>query len=160
MRYPDTYLMNHDIDWFCVVNGICIHVASAGGMIPNQVNDDETLRGIQHQVALLEDLYSDDEIVYNEGAIAGVLGESGAKARAQYVESFAAMARKGFASFDRTNIEYLNDNRYHLVCWPRGMGKKPQGLDLLSLNDCNMEVITEGGFIRLVDYIRNGIEKL
>ena len=33
MKYPESYLRSHDIDWFCVVNGVYIHVASAGGDI-------------------------------------------------------------------------------------------------------------------------------
>lgn len=135
MSYPDTYLMNHDIDWFCIVNGVYIHVASAGGDIPSQINDDETLRDIQHQVALLEDIYTDEDIAFNEEAIGNVLGGNGAKNREQYIESFKAMARKGFASFDRTNIADLSDNRYHLVCWPKGMERRPQGLNLFSYNN-------------------------
>lgn len=135
MMYSDTYLTNHDIDWFCIVNGVYIHVASAGGGIPSQINDDETLRDIQYQVALLEDIYTDEDIVYNDEAIGNVLGENGAKNREQYIESFKAMARKGFASFDRTNIADFSDNRYHLVCWPKGMERKPQGLNLFTYNN-------------------------
>ena len=31
MKYSESYLTNHDIDWFGIVNGVYIHVASAGG---------------------------------------------------------------------------------------------------------------------------------
>lgn len=124
MRYPRTYLHNHDIDWFCRVEGFYIHVASAGGWLPRHINDDEYLRNVQHRVAMMPDVYSDEDIVYNEQAIRNVLGqdvEQGKiyeEARAQYIESFTAMARKGFVSFDRTNILDPDDNRYHVVCYP------------------------------------------
>ena len=104
MKYTEIYMMNHDIDWFCVVNDIYIHVASAGGMLPDLINDKDTLRDIQHQVQMLPDIYSEEEIEYNDFAIDNVVGENNFKARQLYVESFVAMARKGFASFDRTNI--------------------------------------------------------
>lgn len=119
MKYSDSYLFNHDIDWFCVINGVFIHVASAGGSLPNLINDDKQLRNIQHQVALLPDIYSEEEIEYNETAIAKVINTNVAESRIYYVESFAAMARKGFVSFDKTFIEDEKDNRYHLVCKPK-----------------------------------------
>lgn len=49
-------------------------------------------------------------------------------------KGFSAMARKGFVSFDRTNIANLEDNRYHCVCKPRSLELKPQGLNLFSVN--------------------------
>lgn len=132
MKYTEAYIMNHDIDWFCVVNGIYIHVASAGGMLPSQINDIDKLRDIQHQVQMLPDIYSEEEIEYNDFAIDNVVGENNFKARQLYVESFVAMARKGFASFDRTNISEFSNNLYHLVCWPKGFERKPQGIELFN----------------------------
>lgn len=134
MKYSDGYIASHDLDWFCIVNGVYIHVASAGGAIPSQINDKDKIRDIQHQVELLPDVYSDQEIEYNEVAISNVVGNKGAKGRAQYIESFASMARKGFASFDRTNIEDPNDNRYHLVCKPIMMDRTPKDISLYSVN--------------------------
>lgn len=99
MRYSSTYLLNHDIDWFCRSKGIYIHVASAGGMIPRHINDDEYLRYVQHRVAMMPDLYSNQDIVYNEQGIRSVLdqdvelGKNYEEARRQYIESFTAMAR-------------------------------------------------------------------
>lgn len=125
MRYPSSYLFNHDIDWFCRVEGFYIHVASAGGWLPRHINDDEYLRNVQHRVAMMPDVYNDEDIVYNEQAIRNVLGrdveigKTYEEARTQYIESFTAMARKGFVSFDRTIITDPNDEHYHVVCYPR-----------------------------------------
>lgn len=134
MKYSKYYLYSHDIDWFCVVNGVYIHVASAGGDIPSQINDVDSLKVIQNQIEMLPDLYTNDEIDYNEPAIINVMGLTGVKERSQYIESFTAMSRKGFVSFDRTNIGNPEDNRYHMVCKPKDLNRKPQGLDLYSYN--------------------------
>lgn len=75
MRYSDSYLLNHDIDWFCRVAGVYIHVASAGGRIPWHINDDEYLRHVQHRVAMMLDVFEAEDIVYNEQAIRSVLGQ-------------------------------------------------------------------------------------
>ena len=148
MRYTDAYLINHDIDWFCIVNGVYIHVASAGGQLPSQINDDERLKNAQYQVEQLPDIYSDEEIEYNEAAISNVLGND-AKSRAQYIESFTAMARKGFASFDRTNIANPLDNHYHLVCKPKNMDRKPENIELFTVSIDAYYAMWRRGYINL-----------
>ncbi len=131
MRYSDSYIANHDIDWFCTIGGLCVHVASAGGKIPELINDDDQLRTIQHQVELLPDIYSDEDIFYNEAAISKAIGQdNGPNARDQYIESFSAMARKGFISLDKKNIADPEDNHYQFVCWPSYLDRMPLGLDL------------------------------
>ena len=138
MKYSESYLTNHDIDWFGIVNGVYIHVASAGGDIPSQVNDIERLKDIHRQISLLPDIYTNEAIEYNETGIANILSQDsiGLMERSQYIESFTAMARKGFVSFDRTNIGNPNDNQYHLVCKPKDYKRKPQldGLNTVKTN--------------------------
>ena len=65
MRYSSSYLFNHDIDWFCRVEGFYIHVAFAGRWLPRHINDDEYLRNVQHRVAMMPDVYNDEDIDYN-----------------------------------------------------------------------------------------------
>lgn len=134
MKYSNKYYESHDIDWFCVVNGVYIHVASAGGIIPNVVNDDERLRAIQHQVAVLPYICDEDVIAYNEQAIANIVNMNNAKAKSQYLASFKEMARKGFVSIDKTNIDDRTDNHYHIVCRPRNQNLKPKGIDVPSVS--------------------------
>ena len=134
MKYTKFYLYSHDIDWFFVVNGVYIHVASAGGNIPSQINNVNRLREIQYQIEMLQDIYTNEEIIYNEQAITNIISQTGVEERSQYIESFRAMSRKGFVSFDRTNIGDPEDNKYHLVCRPKDLNRKPQGLDLYPYN--------------------------
>ena len=44
----------NDIDWYCIVNGRPTHIASMGGMIPEQFRDSEQLWSNQTAVAQIE----------------------------------------------------------------------------------------------------------
>ena len=50
MKYDEAYLYSRDIDWFCIIGGVFCHVASAGGLLPDVINDREKLRDIQKRV--------------------------------------------------------------------------------------------------------------
>lgn len=43
-----------DIDWYCLIQGKPIHIASSGGIIPKEFRDLEELRIKQNRVALME----------------------------------------------------------------------------------------------------------
>lgn len=49
MKYEEAYIYSKDIDWFCIIGDVFCHVASAGGMIPDVINDREKLRGLQKE---------------------------------------------------------------------------------------------------------------
>ena len=49
MKYSDDYMYAKDIDWFCVINDNYIHAASAGGILPEPINDREKLRKLKKQ---------------------------------------------------------------------------------------------------------------
>lgn len=122
MNYSKDYLHSKDIDWFCMVNGRYIHVASAGGSIPDEINDVETLRDLQRNVFLAPDIFNDDDILINQNFLENRFGLLNNReiAIANYLESFKYFARKGFVSLDRTNLAECEDNTYHVVCMPRG----------------------------------------
>jgi len=122
MKYDITYLESKDIDWFFMYGDVYVHVASAGGAIPDEVNDRETLRDLQHKVAEADPIFSKDDIIINE-AIMSKMFNNNPKGREAYLESFVEMSMSGFVSLDRTNIEDINDNTYHIVCRPPS---KPQ----------------------------------
>lgn len=56
MRYNKAYQLTRDIDWFFQLNNTPIHVASAGGKLPNQINDRTQLQKQQHLVSTLPDI--------------------------------------------------------------------------------------------------------
>lgn len=119
--YPESYLLSKDIDWFFKLNNQFIHVASAGGRLPVIINDREKLREIQYQVFNLPYIFSEEEIIINDGFINQMLSPQ-LRANPQlyntYVESFINFARKGFISCDRTEVTNLMSNIYHIVCMP------------------------------------------
>lgn len=111
-------MLTHDIDWFCIVNGIYVHLASAGGILPLSFRDRDILRELQHNVAVAPYLFAEEDVVDNE-AFLNQRFANNPKGRASYVVSFRDMARKGFVSMDRTNLLETNDNHYHIVSRPR-----------------------------------------
>ena len=138
MKYNTNYMRTHDIDWFCIINKLYVHVASAGGIIPEAMRDRDELRQLQYIVSNAPYLYSDDELVYNESFLNShfQVGE----AREDYVRSFRDMARKGFISMDRTDWINPDSNDYHVVCCPNRKLKilNPEGVDIK--NSCIIQI--------------------
>lgn len=110
-------MYSKDIDWFFSINNQFIHVASAGGLLPKQINDRDKLRNIQKKVFELPHIYSPNEIIPNEPFLFERFNNQ--DEIDNYLTSFVEMAMKGFISMDRTNLENLDDNRYHIVCMPK-----------------------------------------
>lgn len=115
-EYPSKYLQSHDIDWFYVINGIPIHFASAGGIIPNAVNNREKLRLTQCKVNKLPCVLNDTDIQINPNLYEQFEDE---QALNEYLNSFNAMAKKGFVSYDRTDIQDPTSSVYIYVCGPK-----------------------------------------
>ena len=116
-------MLTRDIDWFCIVNGIFVHLASAGGILPMSFRDRDTLRTLQHNVAMAPYLFEEEDVVDNEAFLNQRFADN-RKGRESYVVSFRDMARKGFVSMDRTNLQNPYDNRYHIVCMPRNLDER------------------------------------
>lgn len=120
-QYPESYLLSKDIDWFFKLNNQFIHVASAGGRLPAIINDRDKLREIQYQVFNLPYIFSAEEIIINDGFINQMLSpqlNKNPQLYNTYLESFINFARKGFISYDRTEVTNLMSNIYHIVCMP------------------------------------------
>lgn len=102
-EYDIVYQQSHDIDWFCRMGNNAMHFASNGGLLPNKVNNRETNTQIQHTVSLMEDVLTyPEQIEINRPYIFERLGGNDNEVSfIRYIESFVAMAKKGFVSFDR-----------------------------------------------------------
>lgn len=114
--YFATYIKTHDIDWFCRIGDRVIHCASNGGKLPERVNDRTQNRRIQEIVANMDEIFvSNDDIAINDDYVYARLGRNESQdTYARYIESFVAMAKKGFMSFDRM-IE--NEHGYNSYIW-------------------------------------------
>lgn len=141
MKYTYHYMKYHDIDWFCKINDRPCHFASAGGLIPNPIRERERLRRLQQDVCLAEYIYEENEISYNEEFL-GERFRDDEGGRETYLRTFKEMARKGFVSFDRTNLSNPDDNTYHVVCYPQRRGRCVLSTDeLIDIGDivCHYE---------------------
>ena len=117
MKFDEAYLYSRDIDWFCIIGGVFCHVASAGGLLPDVVNDREKLRDIQKRVFDMDYAIGNEEIGFNEFLYQRFGNDI--ESREAYLSSFIQMPRKGFVSLDRTNVMDITDQTYHVVCYPR-----------------------------------------
>lgn len=118
MRYSNSVLETRDIDWFAKVDDIYIHVASAGGLIPDAVNDSYFNRKTLKYVLASPNI--NEEVEVNNNHINEVLQsqeilQNHCCTKETYTHSFNMMARKGFYSFDR----FKNTNKYVLVSSPK-----------------------------------------
>lgn len=118
-KYSASYMVTHDIDWFCKIGDIPVHCASNGGLLPTIVNVRSQNRKNQEVVAsMLEVLDPHEEVVVNYDYVRRRLGNNDSiDANNQYVSSFVSMARKGFMSFDRV-IDDRCDDVYEWVAKP------------------------------------------
>lgn len=123
-KCTEAYMNTRDIDWFGIVNGRYIHVASCGGLLPLEVNDKSYLRNLQYEVAMLDDIHNEDgsliAISHNDQYLQQRFStyENSGEAIESYKKSFDSFARKGFWSFDKENINNTGDSHYRLISWP------------------------------------------
>ena len=145
--YRLNYQYNHDIDWFCRINGLPVHLASNGGVLPGRSYTIKNLVALQHKVANMKQTFrcavnSDYLLEYlkqgkyyaeleniSEAGVRSLLPESFEIANEVaklsstlliYGWSFIEMAKRGFFSFDRRE----EDGLYHLVAWPADFDKQ------------------------------------
>lgn len=115
-KYDILYQQTHDIDWFCRIGNTAMHFASNGGLLPYKINNCDDISRIQHAVSLMEDVLTlPEQIEINKSYIYERLrGNDSQDAYNSYLESFVAMAKKGFISFDRM----LDDDMYMWIARP------------------------------------------
>lgn len=118
MKYDEAYLYSRDIDWFCIIGGIFCHVASAGGLLPDVVNDRDKLRDMQKRVFDMDYILGNEDIYINQDFLYQRFGNN-QESQEAYLSSFIKMSKKGFVSLDRTNVMDITDHTYHVVCYPK-----------------------------------------
>lgn len=145
MPYNKNYLFTHNIDWYACIDGTWIYAASRGGLLPGVVNNESMLPKLQGICANLPDVVNEENIVINQELIRiryqravdfyeqrfrdnlednhsfqQFLQEYNIKVFSQqFSELFVEMARKGFYSFVRVDIDNPFSNKYRLVASPK-----------------------------------------
>ena len=116
------YQLTKDIDWFCIINGYPVHVASNGGRLPNFIQYHRQLFESQRRASIIPgnlDFEVNRRIEFNRDDEIESLGESFYEyfpeannlfgdnefnnTQKAYYWSFVMMAKKGFYSFDKVS---------------------------------------------------------
>lgn len=152
----------NDIDWFCIVDGVPIHVASAGDLLPRMYANESVsfMKSVLNRAMKLplefdyklNDSYLDRNVL-NEGYEylneqnnpigrdmdddwISIMTHSEPLPKKLYATSFVEMARRGFYSFDKTEG---NEGEYHLVAYPVGRKMDWQFVDALCVIGANLD---------------------
>lgn len=150
----DRYCFTTDIDWFCVINGTPIHVASGGSHLPSFMKR-RTIEKILLDVwtvlklPIQFDYELNQEYLFNHVVNTGyeylendslfsnmkdidksIFLHEESLTMCLYARSFVEMARRGFYSFDKTE----NSSYYHLVARPIGGYVDSRRIQLSSFN--------------------------
>lgn len=117
VQHSPEYYANSDIDWFCRINGVNVHVASMGRQLPSGIV--ETLPRLYEQVSEIEmaGWNRGEGVWYNEQLLRNWLGMEESQQMARYLYSFVVMARKGFYSFAPITPDATDEN-YYLMAKP------------------------------------------
>ncbi|NOZ46219.1 MAG: hypothetical protein GXO79_05490 [Chlorobi bacterium] len=115
MAYTFEYLLNHDIDIFFEIEGYGIHIATAGAEIPREVAMLDALILENKAKAFDKPLLYEIEI---NPYLEDILNFKNSNERDLYLNDFKRIARKGFITFDKTDINNFKDPFYHVVAWP------------------------------------------
>lgn len=109
--------LRYDIDWFCRINNVNIHVASRGRAVPDIIL--RTLPNLRIEVSHKEmkTIENMGGIWYNRELIETWLELRDTVSIARYLCSFAVMARKGFYSFAPITFD-PTDQDYYLMMKP------------------------------------------
>lgn len=136
----NNYIKTHDIDWFYIISGKPIHVASAGGELPKGITSLKSLHEWQQKVELLSTKpnvvlnrdYIGKQVIQRdyEGLDITLVPEENdlikeldnynlSMLEKLYYNTFVSMAMRGFYSFDRTFHAENGLEVYHLVAKPK-----------------------------------------
>lgn len=175
----------NDIDWFCILDGTPIHVASAGDLLPDMYADYKSvafMKSILKSILTLplvfcyklNDNYLDNHVL-NEGYEylgehdnpigqdmdddwLNIMTHNEPLPKKLYSTSFVEMARRGFYSFDKTENK---EGEYHLVAYPLNGTIDVQSIDVPYVENANLDFTNPYSLvnIRLVELINQSHER-
>lgn len=138
MKINDSILLTRDFDIFFrneTDGGFrLVHCATFGGLLPEDLNDDDYIAYCLKEVAALPAFLPLEEIIIEEDNVNHILGLNthedilnNEERRHAYIRTFVNMASKGFWSFDRFHHPHSEpnweDNRFILIAHPKSMIK-------------------------------------
>ena len=159
IHHHDLYFNTHDIDWFFLSGNRLFHIASAGGILPEEIKsfdlEESYLYVVSRNLNISEDLVTECldgiltgntnvEVEVNKDYLNTSFTDNSDEEKKNYLRSFVEMALRGCYSFDRTKVEDPEDNLYHLVAWPHNDKKAdaifPEANDYVKEFDINIDI--------------------
>lgn len=120
MAYSEIELQTRDIDIFFKEKNKMIHLATAGGLIPQVlINNDIANENYASNVRNLPEQF---QIEINPNLVQLLSLEP--DTLNDYLLEFTLMAKRGFYSYDKTNLGQFNDPTFHLVAKPKEHNKE------------------------------------
>lgn len=124
MNRKKNHSSSFDLDLFFSVSFFKVHLASAGGLVPDKIFFDSSHHDFRKRINNIENKYEFeyrlnpelDKIIQSKFISQGIDEKS--FNRESYLRDFVHYAKKGIFSFDRTNISNPSDLRFHLVAYP------------------------------------------
>jgi len=119
MAYTINEQHSRDIDWYFIdCSNSPIHVASAGGRLPNVISENDIINNQIHSAIMDFDGGMEFEINPNINNIL-LSNLTGKVSMTYYLKDFVNMARRGIISIDKTYLGNYDDPFYHIVAWPK-----------------------------------------
>ena len=157
VHHSQDWYANSDVDWFCRINGVNVHVASMGRQLPEGIP--ESLPRLYEQVSEIEmaEWHGTDGVWYNEELLRTWLGMEEPQRMARYLYTFVVMARKGFYSFAPITPD-VTDGDYYLMAKPRNYEDRAfEGIverEIEYLNFKDLDSFTPVDLMRLLNNMR------
>ena len=141
MAYSSIEQETRDLDIFFKDSSKLIHIATAGGQIPNQLADnDKQNEEFASEISNFEETF---EVEVNPNLAEFInIPDNGLE---RYLRDFILMASRGFYTYDKTKLGSFDDPFFHLVARPKK--KENQSLIAKTENLLNIETVLPTDFV-------------
>lgn len=155
--HSDAYYLTSDIDWFCCINGINVHVASMGRKVPIAI--ETNLDVIYEQVSRIPMADLNEYFWFNRIIPEQWLMINETVEVARYLCSFSVMARKGFYSFAPITLD-PTDEDYYLMAKPDPAFSRVtiNGIRRIELPNLRLDLVDASQAVPLVKFIEERLK--
>ncbi len=126
MAYNFEEQIKNDYDILIFDGKKLIHIASAGGILPAKLSESEINFRLQ-----MREVYKYRRVFETE--LNSDITRNNLTNEKEYLNFFLFMSKRGFYSYDRVNIDNIEDQQYQLI-------SKPKYNRVLSLSSINKEI--------------------
>lgn len=151
MAYSLIEQETRDLDIFFKDNFKLVHIATAGGQIPNQLAEND--RQNEEFASEVSTLYQGFDVEVNPNL--GVFENIPKDGLERYLRDFVLMASRGFYSYDKTKLGHFGDQFFHLVARPKEKTYVILKINRVKLFKINTELPTSFVSFNLFKFIDN-----